>query len=320
MLIRSKIVIIFLTIVLPQCFHVVKRLVFARKALPLWLKINKDMDTEVVKIDIRQAISSKMPKASRWIPGFVYRWLARLIRQDELNRVLVDNRGLTGSAFAAGALRTLGVTVKVAGEDNIPDGGRHIFVSNHPLGGLDGIGLIAFLGKRYGDDQLRFLVNDVLMAVKPLGNVFLPVNKYGSQSRGSMRAVDEAYSGDVQIGTFPAGLCSREGADGKVRDLEWKKSFVVKSRETHRDVIPIYFSGLNSRFFYKFAKFRKKLGIKFNIELILLPGEMVKNRGVEFEIRVGKPIAWTEFTDQRSTKEWADEVKRRVYDLADKHI
>lgn len=278
------------------------------------------METEVVKIDIRQAISSKMPRAARWIPGFVYRWLARLIRQDELNRVLADNRGLTGSAFAAGALRTLGVGIKVTGDDNIPDGGRYIFVSNHPLGGLDGIGLIAFLGKRYGDGHLRFLVNDVLMAVKPLGNVFLPVNKYGSQSRESMRAVDEAYSGDMQIGTFPAGLCSREGVDGKVRDLEWKKSFVVKSRETHRDVIPIYFSGLNSRFFYKFAKFRKKLGIKFNIELILLPGEMVKNRGAEFEIRVGKPIAWTEFTDGRSPKAWADEVKRRVYDLADKHI
>lgn len=278
------------------------------------------MDTDVVKIDIRQAISSKMPRAARWIPGFVYRWLARLIRQDELNRVLADNRGLTGSAFAAGALRTLGVGIKVTGEDNIPNGGRYIFVSNHPLGGLDGIGLIVFLGKRYGDGHLRFLVNDVLMAVKPLGNVFLPVNKYGSQSRESMRAVDEAYSGDMQIGTFPAGLCSREGVDGKVRDLEWKKSFVVKSRETHRDVIPIYFSGLNSRFFYKFAKFRKKLGIKFNIELILLPGEMVKNRGAEFEIRVGKPIAWTDLADGRSPKEWADEVKRRVYDLADKHI
>lgn len=168
------------------------------------------MEDKVVKIDIREAISSKLPKASRWIPGFVYRWLARLIRQDELNRVLCENRGKTGSAFAEGALQTLGVSVRVIGEENIPASGRFVFVSNHPLGGLDGIGLIAFLGKRYGDDHLRFLVNDVLMAVKPLDNVFLPINKYGSQSRESMRAVDAAYAGDFQIGTFPAGLCSRE--------------------------------------------------------------------------------------------------------------
>lgn len=139
------------------------------------------MEDKVVKIDIREAISSKLPKASRWIPGFVYRWLARLIRQDELNRVLCENRGKTGSAFAEGALQTLGVSVSVMGEENIPASGRFVFVSNHPLGGLDGIGLIAFLGKRYGDDHLRFLVNDVLMAVKPLDNVFLPINKYGSQ-------------------------------------------------------------------------------------------------------------------------------------------
>lgn len=275
------------------------------------------MEDKVVKIDIREAISSKLPKASRWIPGFVYRWLARLIRQDELNRVLCENRGKTGSAFAEGALQTLGVSVSVMGEENIPASGRFVFVSNHPLGGLDGIGLIAFLGKRYGDDHLRFLVNDVLMAVKPLDNVFLPINKYGSQSRESMRAVDAAYAGDFQIGTFPAGLCSREGDDGRVRDLEWKKSFVAKSVETHRDVIPVYFSGLNSRFFYKFAKFRKKLGIKFNIELILLPGEMVKNRGSKFEIRVGKPIPWTAFTSARRSGEWAEIVKDKVYDMAD---
>ncbi len=275
-----------------------------------------EMEENVVKIDIREAIRSKMPKAARLIPGFVYRWLARLIRQDELNQVLADNHGKTGSDFAEGALRTLGVGLKVVGEENIPSTGRFIFASNHPLGGLDGIGLIAFLGKHFGDENLRFLVNDVLMAVKPLGNVFLPVNKYGSQSRQSMRAVEEAYNGDGQIGTFPAGLCSREGADGEVRDLEWKKSFIAKSVETRRDVIPVYFSGLNSRFFYKFAKFRKKLGIKFNIELILLPGEMVKNRGSEFEIHVGKPIVWTVFDGSRTREQWADYVKQQVYGMA----
>lgn len=150
------------------------------------------MEDKVVKIDIREAISSKLPKASCWIPGFVYRWLARLIRQDELNRVLCENRGKTGSAFAEGALQTLGVSVSVMGEENIPASGRFVFVSNHPLGGLDGIGLIAFLGKRYGDDHLRFLVNDVLMAVKPLENVFCQSTNTAASARvdaGSRRSL-----------------------------------------------------------------------------------------------------------------------------------
>lgn len=270
---------------------------------------------DVIHIDVREAIKAKMPRYSKLIPGFLYRGIAKLIRQDELNRILDENRGKKGSAFAEGALKTMGIGLEVTGEEHIPQSGRFIFVSNHPLGGLDGIALISLLGKRY-EDNVRCLVNDVLMAVKPLDNVFLPVNKYGAQTKDAIRQVDDAYSGDVQMITFPAGLCSRRNDRGEVRDLEWHKSFVVKSVETGRDIIPIYFNGLNSRFFYKFARFRKRLGIKFNIELILLPGEMVKGSGTSFTVNIGKPIPHTTFDKSRTPKEWAEYVKKIVYGLA----
>lgn len=208
-----------------------------------------------------------MPRASRFIPEFVFRKLARIIRQDELNRISGENVGKEGPDFARGVMESLDIKLSCKGVENLPSEGRYVFASNHPLGGLDGMALLSFLCDRY-DNHVKCLVNDVLMAIKPLRSVFLPINKYGSQSREAMKRVEGAYAGDDQILMFPAGLCSRMNDKGEVCDLEWQKSFITKSVETKRDVIPVYFEGLNSKFFYRFARIRKRLGIKFNIELI----------------------------------------------------
>ncbi len=266
-------------------------------------------------IDVREAVEAKIPSYAKHIPGFVYRWLERVVRQKELNRVLKENADRRGVDFAEGVLGSFGIKLEVEGLDNISDDGRYIFASNHPLGGLDGMALITILGRKY-DGNVKCIVNDILMLIKPLNGVFLPINKHGGQSRKNMEAVDEAYHGGCQIITFPAGLCSRRGKNGKISDTEWKKSFITKSIESRRDVVPIYFGGTNSGFFYKFAKFRKRIGIKLNIEMVLLPGEMVDGAGSTFRIKIGKPIPYTEFDNSRSQKEWAQEVKRRVYEMS----
>ena len=266
-------------------------------------------------IDVREAVEAKIPSYAKHIPGFVYRWLERVVRQKELNRVLKENADRRGVDFAEGVLGSFGIKLEVEGLDNISDDGRYIFASNHPLGGLDGMALITILGRKY-DGNVKCIVNDILMLIKPLNGVFLPINKHGGQSRKNMEAVDEAYHGGCQMITFPAGLCSRRGKNGKISDTEWKKSFITKSIESRRDVVPIYFGGTNSGFFYKFAKFRKRIGIKLNIEMVLLPGEMVDGAGSTFRIKIGKPIPYTEFENSRSQKEWAQEVKRRVYEMS----
>ena len=266
-------------------------------------------------IDVREAVEAKIPSYAKHIPGFVYRWLERVVRQKELNRVLKENADRRGVDFAEGVLGSFGIKLEVEGLDNISDDGRYIFASNHPLGGLDGMALITILGRKY-DGNVKCIVNDILMLIKPLNGVFLPINKHGGQSRKNMEAVDEAYHGGCQMITFPAGLCSRRGKNGKISDTEWKKSFITKSIESRRDVVPIYFGGTNSGFFYKFAKFRKRIGIKLNIEMVLLPGEMVDGAGSTFRIKIGKPIPYTEFDSSRSQKEWAQEVKRRVYEMS----
>ncbi|MDE6006640.1 MAG: 1-acyl-sn-glycerol-3-phosphate acyltransferase [Muribaculaceae bacterium] len=246
-----------------------------------------------LEINLKKILRSRISgMKGRLIPGFLISGLERLIHQDELNDVLRTTYPAVGTDFADGAYRFFDLSLEVEGLENIPDEGRFIFASNHPLGGLDGIGLIKVLGARYGDDGLKFLVNDMLMNVEPLRPVFLPINKYGAQGRAAARAIADAYASDVQILIFPAGLVSRLHPDGKIRDLEWQKSFVSKAIEYKRDIIPVRFEGRNRMSFYRLAKWRKKLGIKVNLEQAMLPAEVCASRGKAFKVTFGKPIPW----------------------------
>lgn len=244
-----------------------------------------------LEINLKKILRSRIKGAkAKLIPGFLITGLEKLIHQDELNDVLRTTYPAVGTRFAEGAYRFFDLTLEVDGLENIPPEGRFIFASNHPLGGLDGIGLIKVLGEKYGDDGLKFLVNDMLMNVEPLRPVFLPINKYGSQGRQAARAISDAYASDVQILIFPAGLVSRLHPDGKIRDLEWQKSFVTKAVEYCRDIIPVRFEGQNRMSFYRLAKWRKRLGIKVNIEQAKLPAEVCASRGKKFKVTFLKPI------------------------------
>jgi len=224
--------------------------------------------------------------------------LERMIHQEELNATLEATAPAEGTAFAEALYQYLGLHLEVRGLENIPDSGRFIFASNHPLGGLDGIGLIKVLGGKYGDNGVRFLVNDMLMNVEPLRPVFLPINKYGSQGRAAAAAIQMAYASDIQMVVFPAGLVSRLQPDGNIEDLVWQKSFIQKAIEHKRDIIPVHFEGLNRQRFYKTAYWRKRLGLKVNIEQAMLPAELCAARGNSYRVTFGEPIAWRNLTDR----------------------
>lgn len=199
-------------------------------------------------------------------------------------------RPARGSEFSRKILRHLDITVKIDGLDNLPPDEPFVFASNHPLGGLDGITLVAVLGAKYGDANLRVLVNDLLLNVEPLRDVFLPINKFGAQGRDAARAITQAYDSGKQIVMFPAGLVSRLQPDGSIADLKWQKSFVSKALEHHRRIVPIRFEALNTMRFYRAAKWRKKLGIKINLEQILLPSELTRTRSATFRLHFLPPV------------------------------
>ncbi len=268
-------------------------------------------DVQALSVDIEKVIASKSPKLAKWLPRWAVRALKRLIHQDELNKVLEEGKGLDAVDFATYVVDK-GLEVKYNVHcDSLPDpSGRYIFVSNHPLGGLDGLIMISYLGRKYGG-RIKFVVNDLLMFIKPLAPVFVPVNKVGKKLQ-EKSGFNEAFASDDQILYFPAGMCSRL-IKGDITDLEWKKTFVTKAIDSQRDIVPMHFSGRNSRRFYRIANIRKALGIKFNIEMCLLPDEMFKNKGAEFDIYIGEPIPYTSLTEERSHKEWCEIIREKAY-------
>ncbi len=277
---------------------------------------SKEMSKETdFKLDIDSVLKAKTKNHYNKIPKFAINYLKRTVHQDDLNGIIERNKDKQGVDFMRALVDDeFNLEIKVHGEENIPAEGRFVFVSNHPLGGLDGICLSAYLGEKYSG-KIRYLVNDVLLYIKNLESIFVPINKYGSQAKASANAINEAYESDNQIITFPAGLCSRK-QNGRIKDLEWMKSFIVKAIEYKRDIIPVYFDAKNSNFFYNFANIRKSLGMKFNVELIYLPGEMFKNKNKTFYITFGKPIPWQSLDRSKTPAQWAQHIKEIVYSLA----
>ncbi|NOY38105.1 MAG: glycerol acyltransferase [Chlorobi bacterium] len=267
-------------------------------------------------IDIEKVINNKDPRLLKVLPGFLIRYLKRIIHQEELNTFLSEHGHLEGLPFIRAALEMLEIKYHVIGKENIPKNGRFIFVSNHPLGGLDGLVFIQEVGTLFPD--IKFPVNDLLLNIYNLNNIFLPVNKHGAQSRVAARAIEDAYASESQILNFPAGLCSRKHS-GVIMDIEWKKHFISKAVTYERDILPVFFSGRNSGFFYNLSNLRVFLGIKSNFEMIYLPHEMFKQKGKELTLIFGKPISYTLFDKSRTPVQWADYVKKVVYNLGEKH-
>ena len=271
------------------------------------------MAGEPMRIDVDKVLRERLPRHYQYIPRLAVRWLERVICQDRLNVILQKMAGKNSVDAATAALDEMDIKVEAEGLDKLTDG-RFMFVSNHPLGGLDGLALISLLGNRY-HHNIKFLVNDLLMAVEPLRGVFLPVNKYGNQSRAYAAQIEEALSSDSQFITFPAGLCSRMQPDGSIADLPWQKAAVMHATNYHRDIVPVYFDARNSKFFYRFAKWRKRLGIKFNIELIYLPKEMIKQSGSTLRVIIGEPVAWDSL-DATHPKQEASRLRDLVYTMS----
>lgn len=267
-------------------------------------------------IDIEKILRNKMGKKARYVPRFVISWLKKIIHEDEVNRFLWENRKLEGTEWLTACVQYLDMTLDIVGAENLPDkhdGKLYTFVSNHPLGGQDGVSLGSIIGQHY-DGKFRYLVNDLLLNLPGLKPVSIGINKTGRQSRDFPRMVEAGFNSDNHLLMFPAGLNSRK-INGEIHDLPWKKTFITKSVETHRDVVPIHFSGRNSKRFYRIAKFSDRW-LPFNLAMLFLVDEMYRNVGKTFRITIGEPIPWQTFNKTKSPMEWAKFVEDRVYGLS----
>ncbi|WP_140936682.1 1-acyl-sn-glycerol-3-phosphate acyltransferase [Sphingobacterium lumbrici] len=272
------------------------------------------MATEQDKfIQVREVIHKKSPRLAKWIPKPLISYLKRTIHEDEINYIMTTYKDLYGLDFVDALINELGVEVVLEGENNIPTDESVIFAANHPLGGLDGIAFMHAIG-RYRRD-VNFLVNDILLNIRNLEPLFIGVNKVGGQNKNAISAIDEAYAADQALLVFPAGLVSRK-IDGEIVDLAWKKSFISKAKKYKKNIVPVFIEGKNSNFFYNFSRWRQKLGVKFNMEMLYLPDEMFSQRGQRVTIKIGKMIPYTCFDTAKNERQWAAEVKQLVYEMA----
>ncbi|MBU2651637.1 MAG: 1-acyl-sn-glycerol-3-phosphate acyltransferase [Bacteroidetes bacterium] len=276
-------------------------------------KNNSEPGVEITKnfIDLRGVIAKKSPTLLKVLPWFVLSYLRRIIHEDEINDFIYRNRNYWGLDFANAIMSEFVRKLTVIGEENIPIDGRYIIVSNHPLGGLDGIALISVAGRKRQD--IVFPVNDILMNIPNLRPLFIPINKHGSNAQ-NVKILNDTFASDQVILYFPAGMVSRK-RKGVIKDLSWKKTFITKAREYKRDVVPAYIEGKNSAFFYNLANYRKALGIKANLEMLYLVDETYKQRGKSITMTFGKPIPYETFDRKHSDTYWAEEVMKTVYNL-----
>lgn len=276
------------------------------------------MSNKPVKfVDVNGLIKEKNPGVHRFIPRFVIRYLSEtIIHETFLNKIMTDFRDRVNFDFCRFVCERFEVKVEVVGAEHIPKEGGVIFAANHPLGGMDAIAVMSTIDSYRTD--IKFLVNDLLMNIPNLKDLFVGVNKFGSTARDGIRAVDEAFSGDNALFVFPAGMVSRMTQYKVLRDLDWKKTFVTKAKKYKKPVVPVHISGQLSNRFYWVSKWRKIFGIKMNLEMLLLSQETIKQGGNTITVTYGKPIPFEDFDKSKKDQDWAYDVKNKVYDLVSK--
>jgi putative hemolysin len=263
-------------------------------------------------IDVKGLIASKNPKLLKWLPGFVLSYLRKILHEDEINEFLIEHSDYFDLDFCEAIINYFNIQLKIEGLDNIPKDGPVILAMNHPLGGMDAIGL--FVAMRHHRRDLKFIVNDLLLNLKNIRGLFIGVNKHGKNHISVREQIRNAFKSDNAICIFPAGLVSRK-VNGIVQDLEWKKTFVLYARELNRTIVPIHIEGELTPFFYRISRLRKWLGIKANIEMLWLSDELFKQRNKVITITIGNPIKGSEIDSHLNDFEAAQFIRQQVYAL-----
>ena len=251
-------------------------------------------------IDIEKAIHSKNPKLLKWLPKFILRYIKKIVHEDEINQILLENIDNYGYDFCKDVINRFNIKVTTKGTENIPKNGGYIFVANHPLGGMDAMAIVTTVAPIRND--IKFIVNDLLLKLKNLKGQFVGVNKHGGNTKESLNMVDELFASDNAVFIFPAGLVSRKNR-GLVEDLEWKKTFITRAKKHNKTIIPLYVEGKLTNFFYRLSNYRTKIGIKSNIEMFYLVDECFKQKNKHLKIIFGESVPPSRFDKSKTDKE-----------------
>jgi len=266
------------------------------------------LDFQHILKHYQPAFTSKWPISARLLGsllGFVFG--QKIFEQFE--RTHPESEGLT---FPTAVLRFFNFRFEInqAGLSYIPEQGQVIIVANHPLGSLDGVGLLdAVLSIR---PDAKIVVNELLMHIERLQPFALPVDNMSNQtSQQQLRAIQSHLASDGALIIFPAGEVSRLSLWG-IRDGQWNSSFVRLALRYRAPIVPVLVRGRNSRFFYGLSLLIKPLSTAWLIR------EMFKHRNARISAHVGSPISYPTLAEkQEPAQVIADEIKTQVYSLSE---
>jgi putative hemolysin len=241
--------------------------------------------------------------------------LLRVLRISSINKIYENNKYKADLDFLNGILDDCKIKFEIPEEDlkRIPKEGPFITVSNHPLGGIDGVLLLKLLIEKRAD--YKIIANFLLHRIAPLKPYIMPVNPFETRKdvKSSIAGIKNALvhlREGKPLGIFPAGEVSTY-KDGKLKvDKPWEDGAIRLIKKANVPVIPIYFHAKNSRLFYVMSK------ISDTLRTAKLPSEVMSQRGRVIRVRIGKPISVKDQDAYKEIPAFYEFIRRKTYMLA----
>lgn len=241
--------------------------------------------------------------------------LMKALKISTLNKIYDRNKHLSEVEFLNAILDEFQIKFEIPEEDlkRLPKEGAYITISNHPLGGIDGILLLKLMLER--EPNFKIIANFLLHRIEPMKQYIMPVNPFEDRkdAKSSVIGIKETLrhlSDGKPLGMFPAGEVSTY-KDGKlVVDKAWEEGAIKVIRKAQVPVVPIYFHAKNSKFFYFLSKLNPTL------RTAKLPSELLTQKDRVIKVRIGKPIPVVEQNEHKTIEEYSEFLRKKTYMLA----
>jgi putative hemolysin len=241
--------------------------------------------------------------------------LMKVLKITMLNDVYDRNKHLKEVEFLNAILDEFQIKFEIPKEDfkRLPKDGAYITISNHPLGGIDGILLLKLMLEQ--EPNFKIIANFLLHRIDPMKPYIMPVNPFETHKdvKSSVIGIKETLRhlrDGKPLGIFPAGEVSSY-KDGKlVVDKAWEEGAIKVIRKAQVPVVPIYFHAKNSGLFYFLSK------ISGTLRTAKLPSELLSQKNRVIKVRIGKPISVAEQNELTSIEEFSEFLRRKTYMLA----
>ncbi len=241
--------------------------------------------------------------------------LMKITRISGINRFYVKNKHLEGIDFLDAILKHYEIDFEIPEDDfkRLPKEGAYITISNHPLGGIDGVLLLKLLVTHRSD--FKIIANFLLNRIEPIIPYILPVNPFENHkdAKSSIAGFKSAmlHLGEGHpLGIFPAGEVSTYKDDKLIVDRPWEEAALKLIRKAKVPVVPIYFHARNSKFFYRLSK------ISDIFRTAKLPSEVYSQRNRPIKVRIGQPISVAAQDEQETLEEFTELLRKKTYILS----